>query len=95
MQVIKTPMSKLDKVKHLLKIANELKILDDNMFDILMDKYEDHYVIFDMMMENINYLIVHKTNIECTKKIFLRYLKTNNIGEIMMMQMFDLDNSII
>jgi len=82
MLTINKPQSKLDKVKHLLKIANELNILNDKMFDQLMDKYESNYLMFDYMLENINSCIFDKAPIERTKQNFLELLQINNYNEL-------------
>lgn len=82
MDTITKPMNKIQKVSHLLKIANELGILNDRMFDDLMDKYENKYSMFDMMFENINDCILNKISIEITKDNFIQLLKIDNYAEL-------------
>lgn len=80
---IKTPLSKLEKVIHLLNIADKLHILEDSMFDKLMNKSEESKFAFDFMVENINDCILNKVGIETTKKNFLNLLDADTYGEIL------------
>lgn len=82
MDTITTPQVKLDKIKHLLKIAKELNILTDRMFDQLMDKYEGNYLMFDYMLENINSCILDKVSVQITADNFLELLKIDNYAEL-------------
>jgi len=82
METIKTPQSKLEKVMHLLKIAKELNILNDKMFDKLMDKYECNYLMFDYMLENINSCILDKVSIQITADNFLELLEIDNYTDL-------------
>jgi len=82
MIVITTPQSRLQKVVHLLKVAEELNILDDKMFDILMDKAEKNPLLFEYFIENINELIINKIPIETTKDNFMKLMFINTYAEL-------------
>ncbi len=75
--IITQPMCKIDKVKHLLNIADKLNILNDKMFDQLMDKYENTQFLFDVMLEAMNSCIFEKVPIETTKELFKGYLSAD------------------
>ena len=81
MNTINTPMSRLQKVVHLLKIADKLGILEDSFFDILMDKSEQHKLYFEYFIETINLHIIEKQAIESTKESFLVLIDSNTMGE--------------
>lgn len=80
-------MGKLDKVVHLMKIAEHLNIATQTncgkLFDQLMDKYENNYIMFDYMLENINSCILDKAPIESTKGNFLELLNITTYAELL------------
>lgn len=83
---ITKPQSKIDKIAHLIKIAEHLNITSTlqhgTLFNQLMDKYENNYLMFDYMIENINACIFDKAPIESTKTNFLELLKIDNYNEL-------------
>lgn len=81
-QTIKKPLNKLNQVIHLLNIADKLNILNDKMFDQLMNKYENNRLMFDFMLENINCCILNKVGIDITKKNFLNLIDTHTYGDL-------------
>lgn len=82
METITKPQCKLQQVIHLLKIAKELNILNDKMFDILMDKSEQNPLIFSFMIENINDCILNKAAVFTTASNFKKLLTIHTYGEI-------------
>lgn len=82
MEIITKPTDKLGKVKWLLNIAKELNILKDDMFDQLMDKYENNFDLFDFMYEEINTMIISKDSIIETKIAFIACLRCKSFEEI-------------
>lgn len=83
MDTITIPMKPFDKVVHLLKIADHLKILNDKMFDKLMDKSEFNRFYFDYMLETINLHIIEKKSVEDLKDVFIVLLNHDKIGKAM------------
>jgi len=82
METIKVPQSKFEKVVHLMKIATELNITNDNMFYRLMDKADYNYLMFDYMVENINSCILEKVSIQITADNFLELLEIDNYADL-------------
>lgn len=82
MEQITIPMSKMDKIRHLINIAENLNIkITVDLFDNLLDKYDFNKHLFDYMLETINLGIIEKIPFDETKYNFKVFLKCDTIGE--------------
>lgn len=74
-------MDQLNKVVELLNIAKEINILQDNHFDILMDKFEQNKMIFGFMYDHMISCLSYKVPADVIADDFIKFIDVNTYGD--------------
>lgn len=77
----KQAITNLEKVIVLLRVAENLRIINDKMFDNLMDKSELKSLYFEFIFESVNLHILEKRSVEDLMDTFLLFIKCDTFQD--------------